>query len=229
MLLPVFPGLPDEGFEACFQRSQALSREDRVFLSWQHPMITGAMDLIIDSHQGKAAASVYIEDSWPAPRSPLMLQCLYRVKVSAPAHLQLAKYLPAPSLTLTVALNHRDDAGQVKLADGFDDGLRHPNKAATREFMQEHQKTLQSLLTHANLQAAKQCQAAIDQASQRMLASQTGEIKRLLALKANNPNIRQEELDYLKEQTLALHKCLGKAEAELVAIHLIINPTQDTP
>ena len=95
--------------------------------------------------------------------------------------------------------------------------------------MQEHQKTLQAMLTHANLQAAKQCQAAIDKASQRMLASQTAEIKRLLALKANNPNIRQEELDYLKEQTLALHKCLGKAEAELVAIHLIINPTQDTP
>lgn len=230
MLLPVFPGLPDEGFEACFQRRQALSREDRVFLSWQHPMITGAMDLVIDSHQGKAATSVYIEDSgWPAPRSPLMLQCLYRVKVSAPAHLQLAKYLPATSLTLTVAVNHRDEAARVTLADGFADALRHPNKAATREFMQEHQKTLQSLLAHANLHAAKQCQGAIDKASQRMLASQTGEIKRLLALKANNPNIRQEEIDYLKEQTLALHQCLGKAEAELVAIHLIIHPTQETP
>jgi len=230
MLLPVFPGLPDEGFEACFQRQQALSREDRVFLSWQHPMITGAMDLVIDSHQGKAAASIYIDESgWPAPRSPLMLQCLYRVKVSAPAHLQLAKYLPATSLTLSVALNQRDEAAQVKLAEGFDEALRHPNKAATREYMQEHQKTLQSLLSYANLQAAKQCQAAIDKASQRMLASQTGEIKRLLALKANNPNIRQEELDYLKEQTLALHQCLGKAEAELVAIHLIIHPTQDTP
>ncbi|MBC54212.1 MAG: RNA polymerase-binding ATPase [Gammaproteobacteria bacterium] len=228
MLLPVFPGLPDEGFEACFQRRHALSREDRVFLSWQHPMITGAMDLIIDSHQGKAAASVYIDEhGWPAPRSPIILQCLYRVKVSAPAHLQLAKYLPATSLTLTVALNHRDEAARVTLADNIGDALRHPNKAATREFMQEHQKTLQSLLTHANLQAAKQCQATIDQASQRMLASQTGEIKRLLALKANNPNIRQEEIDYLKEQTLALHQCLGKAEAELVAIHLIINPKQE--
>ncbi len=230
MLLPVFPGLPDEGFEACFQRSQALSREDRVFLSWQHPMITGAMDLVVDSHQGKAAASVYIEDrGWPAPRSPLILQCLYRVKVSAPAHLQLAKYLPATSLTMTVGLNNRDEAGPVKLPQTFADALRYPNKAATREFMQEHQKTLQSLLTHANLQAAKQCQAAIDQASKRMLATQTSEIKRLLALKQNNPNIRQEEIDYLKEQTMALHQCLGKAEAELVAVHLILNPKQETP
>jgi len=228
MLLPVFPGLPDEGFEACFQRSQALSREDRVFLSWQHPMITGAMDLVIDSHQGKASVSVYIEEhGWPAPRSPLIAQCLYRVKVSAPAHLQLAKYLPATSTTLTVALNHRDDAAQVTLPADFADALRYPNKAATREFMQEHQKTLQAMLTHANLQAAKQCQAAIDKASQRMLASQTAEIKRLLALKQNNPNIRQEEIDYLKEQTLALHQCLGKAEAELVAIHLILNPKQE--
>ena len=229
MLLPVFPGLPDEGFEACFQRSQALSREDRVFLSWQHPMITGAMDLVIDSHQGKAAVSVYVDDTgWPAPRSPLIAQCLYRIKVSAPAHLQLAKYLPATGITLAVALNQRDDAALLSLEPTFADALRFPNKAATREFMQEHQKTLQNMLTHVNLQAAKQCQRAIDQASKRMVTSQTDEIKRLLALKQNNPNIRQEEVDYLKAQTLALHQCLGKAEAELVAIHLILNPKQET-
>jgi ATP-dependent helicase HepA len=43
-----------------------------------------------------------------------------------------------------------------------------------------------------------------------------------MALKQRNPNIRQEEIDYLKEQTLALHQCLGKAEAELIAVHVIL-------
>lgn len=230
MLLPVFPGLPDEGFEACFQRREALSREDRVFLSWQHPMVIGAMDLVIDSHQGKAAASVFSTEqghAWPAPYSPLMLQCLFRIKVSAPAHLQLAKYLPATAFTLNLALNNRDDAAELNL-DDISEALRFPDKSAAREQMQEHQKTLQKLLVHANSVAAKRCQRAVDAASKTMLASQTAEIKRLLALKQNNPNIRQDEIDYLKEQTLALHQCLGKAEAELVAIHLILNPKQET-
>lgn len=230
MLLPVFPGLPDEGFEACFQRREALSREDRVFLSWQHPMVIGAMDLIIDSHQGKAAASVFSTEhghAWPAPYSPLMLQCLFRIRVSAPAHLQMAKYLPATAFTLNLALNNRDDAAELNL-DDISDALRFPDKSAAREQLQEHQKTLQKLLVHANSVAAKHCQRAVDAASKTMLAAQTAEIKRLLALKQNNPNIRQDEIDYLKEQTLALHQCLGKAEAELVAIHLILNPKQET-
>ncbi|MDP2284255.1 MAG: SNF2-related protein, partial [Pseudohongiella sp.] len=59
MLLPSFPGLPDEGFEACFKREQALRREDRAYLTWQHPTVTGAMDLVLNSHQGKASMSVF--------------------------------------------------------------------------------------------------------------------------------------------------------------------------
>ena len=48
------------------------------------------------------------------------------------------------------------------------------------------------------------------------------EIKRLLALKQRNPNIRDEEIQFLKDQTLALHNCLSGAKAELTALHLVI-------
>ena len=54
-----------------------------------------------------------------------------------------------------------------------------------------------------------------------MLERQTSEIKRLLALQQRNPNIREEEIDYLKDQTRALHECLSQAKAELVAVHAI--------
>lgn len=234
MLLPVFPGLPEEGFEACFQRQQALSREDRAFLSWQHPMVTGAMDLVLETHQGKAAVSAFnpyahahtqadTDIEWPAPAAPLILECLFRIKVSAPAHLQLAKYLPATGIELGMTLNANDQVRTIThaLADNRS-CLQVPDKAAALEQLQTHQKLLMSLLTKAGELAAAQCKQTADQAGKTMLASQTAEIKRLLALKQRNPNIRDEEIAYLKEQTLALHQCLSKAEAELIAVHVIL-------
>jgi ATP-dependent helicase HepA len=54
-----------------------------------------------------------------------------------------------------------------------------------------------------------------------MLQTQTAEIKRLVALKQVNPNVRDSELAYLKEQTLQLHQCMKQASVELLAVHVV--------
>lgn len=240
MLLPVFPGLPDEGFEACFSREQALKREDRAFLTWQHPMVTGAMDLVLNSHQGKAAVSVFhpelavsrnkagasitTEAEWPAPGCAMIVECQYRLKASAPSHLQLAKYLPATGFTFNMALDHNNNVTLLEESLGQQrQHLQFPDKAQALDALQTHQKLLLKLLGSADKLAAAASKQATEQAGKTMLASQTAEIKRLLALKQRNPNIRQEELDYLKEQTLALHQCLSQAVPELLAVHVILN------
>ena len=240
MLIPAFPGLPDEGFEACFDREQALRREDRAFLTWQHPTVTGAMDLVLNSHQGKAAVSVFhpqlavsrnktgatvsTEAQWPAPGSALIVECHYRLKVSAPAHLQLAKYLPATGFDFTMALDHNNHVTVLEQSLSQQrQHLQFPDKALALDALQTQQKLLLRLINQADKLAAEACKQAADRAGKNMLATQTAEIKRLLALKQRNPNIRQEELDYLKTQTLALHECLSRAEPELQAIHVILS------
>ncbi|MDO8908433.1 MAG: SNF2-related protein [Pseudohongiella sp.] len=240
MLISSFPGMPDEGFEACFKREQALRREDRAFLTWQHPTVAGAMDLVLNSHQGKASVSVFhpelavsrsksgasvsTEAEWPAPGCALIVECQYRLKVSAPAHLQLAKYLPATGFTFNMSLDHNNNVTALEESlNSQRQHLRFPDKALALEALQTHQKLLLKLMNNADKLAAAACKQAADSAGKNMLASQTGEIKRLLALKQRNPNIRQEELDYLKEQTLALHQCLSQATPELLAIHVILS------
>ena len=240
MLLPSFPGLPDEGFEACFKREQALRREDRAYLTWQHPTVTGAMDLVMNSHQGKASMSVFYpelavsrsksgasvstEAEWPAPGCAMIVECQYRVKVSAPAHLQLAKHLPATGFTFNMTLDHNNNVTALEQSlETQRQHLRFPDKAMALEALQTHQKLLLKLTASADKMAMAACKQVADQAGKAMLTTQTLEIKRLLALKQRNPNIRQEELDYLKEQTLDLHQCLAQATPELMAIHVILS------
>jgi ATP-dependent helicase HepA len=240
MLLPSFPGLPDEGFEACFKREQALRREDRAYLTWQHPTVTGAMDLVMNSHQGKASMSVFYpelavsrsksgasvstEAEWPAPGCAMVVECQYRVKVSAPAHLQLAKHLPATGFTFNMTLDHNNNVTALEQSlETQRQHLRFPDKAMALEALQTHQKLLLKLTSSADKMAIAACKQVADQAGKAMLTTQTLEIKRLLALKQRNPNIRQEEMDYLKEQTLDLHQCLAQATPELMAIHVILS------
>ena len=45
-----FPNLPEEGMVLSFNRKTALSREDMTFLTWDHPMVRGAMDLMVEEN-----------------------------------------------------------------------------------------------------------------------------------------------------------------------------------
>jgi ATP-dependent helicase HepA len=54
----VFPSIPFEGVCVTFDRKRALSREDISFLSWDHPMTTGAIDMVLSSATGSASFGV---------------------------------------------------------------------------------------------------------------------------------------------------------------------------
>jgi SNF2 family DNA or RNA helicase len=47
MLVPDFPGLPEDGCTITFERDVALSREDAQFITWEHPLIINGLDLIL--------------------------------------------------------------------------------------------------------------------------------------------------------------------------------------
>ena len=230
MLLPAFPGLPDDGFDACFQRDQAVRREDRAYLSWQHPMIVGALDLVLDTHQGKAAISA-IRAEVAATLMPrhhhcpiFAVECLFRIKTTAPAVLQLSKYLPASSINLTLGLDHNEEVRALHLdTSSLGASLMVPDKSSALQVLSEHHKLLLQIIEQSAKMADNECRRITAAAAKTMLEKQTLEIRRLLALKQRNPNIRQEEIDYLKDQTLALHKCMDQGEAELIAVHVILS------
>ncbi|MGR8947260.1 MAG: RNA polymerase-associated protein RapA, partial [Gammaproteobacteria bacterium] len=54
MLSESFPGLPEGGITATFDRVEALNREDMHFLTWEHPMVMGAVDMMLNGEFGNA-------------------------------------------------------------------------------------------------------------------------------------------------------------------------------
>ena len=55
VLVDAFPGLSSEGLTITCDRQRALAREDLQFLTWDHPLVTGALDLLLGSEQGSCS------------------------------------------------------------------------------------------------------------------------------------------------------------------------------
>jgi ATP-dependent helicase HepA len=65
ILTDSFPGIPADGLSVTADRQRALAREDLQFLTWDHPLVTGALDLLLGSEKGNSSFVRIINASPP--------------------------------------------------------------------------------------------------------------------------------------------------------------------
>jgi ATP-dependent helicase HepA len=96
-----FPSMPAEGMVATCDRRQALSREDVGFLTWDHPLVTGAMDLLLGSETGNCVFAVL-----PAANErTMLLELFFVLEAIAAPRLHADRFLsPTP---IRIMINHK--------------------------------------------------------------------------------------------------------------------------
>lgn len=216
--VPHFPELPDEGTTVTVDRSVALAREDMLFLTWEHPMVRGVMDLLLNSAHGNASFSLCVHPDLDPGQ--LLLEAFLLIEAPAPRHLQVGRFLP-PTLVQVLV-----DAEGQELPSSIGDGLFEQTTPIApeelRQLMRAQRQLIQQLLKRTEQLARTRLPALIAEAQNRMLASLTAELKRLAALRRVNPSVRQEELDQIKEEGVELHSTIQSAQLRLEALRVII-------
>ena len=106
-----FPGLRDEGITFTCDRSIALANEDREFFSWEHPLITAAMEMVPASETGNTAMTTVKYKG--AAAGTLMLECLYTLDTVSSDVLQTRRYLPATTIRLLVDQYGKDHSSTL--------------------------------------------------------------------------------------------------------------------
>jgi ATP-dependent helicase HepA len=99
MRVEQFPGLPESGLTITYEREQALSREDMQFITWEHPLVRGAQDLILQSEFGNTAfctLKLRHSNRW------LLLEAIFVLHCAAPAELQLFRFMPESLLRVVL-------------------------------------------------------------------------------------------------------------------------------
>ncbi len=219
MLVPDFPGLPEEGCTITFNREQALSREDTQFISWEHPIIRNGLDLVLSGDSGTSAVSLLRNKALPA--GTLLVELVYVVEASAPKKLQLTRFLPATPVRLLLDQNGNDLAGQVEF-EQFNRQLNAVKRHTAGKLVSAVQPEVHKLLQASEALVAKQAGVLIDNARRQADESLSAELHRLEALKAVNPAIREDELETLASNRQQVLEQLDQANWRLDAIRLIV-------
>ncbi|MGY6217727.1 RNA polymerase-associated protein RapA [Methylolobus aquaticus] len=218
MRVPHFPELPEDGLTATVDRSIALAREDMAFLTWEHPLVRGAMDLLLNGEYGNAALSLVRGSGHPPGQ--LFVETFHIVESPAPRHLQIGRFLP-PHLIESRIDAQGNEVSPEDTPDGSD--LEESIPAATvAPFLRNQQRLIERLLKRAERSAHRRLASLIADAESLMLTVMTDELKRLAALRRVNPSVRREELDRLKQEGVELHHCIQSAQLRLDAVRIIL-------
>jgi ATP-dependent helicase HepA len=213
------PGLSEEGMTFTCERHAALANEDIHFLTWDHPFTTAAMDIMLGAERGNSAIT--------AIRSPrikpgtLLLECLFLIESGAAATLHASRYLPPTTIRVLLGLSGKNLAD--KLAHEEINQHRATLDAQTAsKVIRAYEKELRQMIGNAETIAAEQAPAIIASAHRDTGALLSREIDRLEALRKLNPNVREAEVEFFREQWRALDQALESAKPRLDALRVIV-------
>ncbi len=214
-----FPGLTEDGLTFTVNRQIALAREDMQFMTWEHPVVTASMDMVLSSETGNAAISVIKHSDLKAGQ--FFLECLFIVECSAPAELQIGRFLPHTPIRVLIDQNQKDVSEAIDHRDLVEAGIKF-DKHKIIAFLSSQRPHLINILSVAEQKAKADMQQLVDEATQAMLESLSNEIKRLVRLKKVNPTIRTEEIEQLKDMTMLAHENIQAAQLRLDAVRFVI-------
>ena len=219
MLVPDFPGLPQDGCTVTFDREQALSREDAQFVSWEHPIIRNGLDLILSGDTGSCAVSLLKNTALPV--GTLLAELVYVVEAQAPKHLQLTRFLPPTPVRMLMDKNGTNLAAQVEF-ESFNRQLNAVNRHTSSKLVNAVQQEVHAMLQQAEALVEEQSRLLIEAAKHEADDKLSAELARLEALKAVNPNIRDDEIETLEHNRKMVLENLNQAGWRLDAIRLVV-------
>jgi ATP-dependent helicase HepA len=219
MRVAEFPGLPESGLTITYQREQALSREDIQFMTWEHPLVRGAQDLIAQTEFGNTAFCTLKLP--PLKPGNLMLEALYVLYCPAPAELQLFRHMPQSLLRVLMDNNGKDLNGVLSI-DQLSKLLQKIPRNNAQELVRHARPALLDMLQKAEEKAAPQQASLIAQAQALVTTEITNELARMKALAEVNPNVRQSEIDYLAQRLVDSKHYLSQAKLKLDSLRVIM-------
>ncbi len=190
MLTDVFPGLRENDMTVTTDRQFALSREDMDFLSWEHPLVADAMDMILSGETGNATvATLPVKGLSPGS---LLLEVVYGTRCIAPKSLQLESCLPLTPTRMLLTAKGTDYAEKIP-HELINQRAERVKKATAQAGVAAIRTDIEAIIEKADALANQKLPALIEMAQQCNRERLQTEVARLKVLQAVNPAIRDEE------------------------------------
>jgi ATP-dependent helicase HepA len=207
-----FPALPDEGLTVTLDRSRALAREQEAFFTWDHPLVRGALDLLLGSAAGNASFGV-VEG---AEGKSILLEARVLVEAVAPGRLHVERFLPQTPLHLLV-----DHLGAEHSPLSLAGKLRRGDPGSLLKNEKVRRQVIPALLERVRQAAQERLPAVVAAALTAMHAEFARETARLRELAEVNDHIRPEEIGAWQQREDALAAAIAGARLRLDSVRLV--------
>jgi ATP-dependent helicase HepA len=215
-----FPGLAGNGMTVTYSRERALAREDMEFLSWEHPMVAGCLEMIRTGEVGNATVSTIAVRSMPA--GSILLETYFVADVVAHKNLEIERYLPVTPTRLLVGGEGRD-LTDVLSHEKLDQFAKPVPRKVAQAAVQRIRDPIIKTLARAQELADRQLPGLLKRALNTLDDSLCGELDRLEALHKVNPSIRDDEIDFMRARIDACREHIERAAMQLQAVRVVIN------
>ncbi|WP_057937474.1 RNA polymerase-associated protein RapA [Algoriphagus resistens] len=211
-----FPSIPREGIQVTFDRKRALSREDVSFLTWDHPMATGAIDKVLSSTFGTASYGSIRDTGSPG----LILELIFVLETAGKQRIDIDRFLADTPLRIVV-----DHRGR-EVTDSYPATMLNKSVLPSSiDPLLENDAFVNTLLPHMISSATKIAEnmgeQEIKKGLERMVSTLDHEINRLTALQKKNKEVRPDEILAGLEERNTLSALIKKARVRLDAVQLI--------
>ena len=223
VLTDAFPSIPEDGLTATADRLRALSREDVAFLTWDHPMVAGAMELLLGSETGSCSFGVL---PTPGDRT-LLLESCFVLETIAANRWHADRFLPATPIR--VVINHKfDDVTAAHPTETFDGRLRpgNPHKLVSNADIAK--RILPAMVEKSHQVAANAAASLRGSALAAMTSLIAPEIARIRTLSHVNDHVRPEEIEAAETEERELSAAIQNARLRLDCVRLIWKGAPET-
>jgi ATP-dependent helicase HepA len=211
-----FPSIPDQGISITFDRKRALSREDISFISWDHPMATGAIDMMLSTGRGGASYGVLKGTG----ESAILLEVLFVLETAGSQNIDVDRFLP--NTPIRVVIDHSgEDVTEDYTTELFDEKLRPGRVDDMLENETLVDVILPNMLKVANERVESLREKEIEKGIKRMEITMNHEIGRLASLHEKKKHIRIEEVRIALDVQAKLTTMIKNARVRMDAMQLI--------
>lgn len=215
MLVPEMPHLPEDGFMATTRRDIALARDDVQFLSWEHPFIDQALELITSGQAGNSAVS-YIDNSG-FKTGECFVEMQFVAQCAAPKALSVERFLPPRAMHLMMT-----PKGDLKVNDGELPGFALPLKKSTaRGLVEQKTASIQPLMQKLEKMGKGQLDKMIQRAWNKADEAYSARLERLRVLSQHNPNMPKQLLSTIEQERDAVLAAIKQSQLVLDSVRLV--------
>jgi len=218
-MLTQMPGLPEDGMTVTYDRSAALANEDLHYLTWEHPFVRNAMDMVLSSEFGNTALIALHYDGVKA--GTLLAECHFLMDFSDDSGHQNERYFPNSSIRIIVDEGGGDHADRVALEAAMTQAQRIDRDTAIK-IVKARQQELTRMLEMAELLADTRVPGLIDTARDNGRRLLGHEVERLVALQQVNPGVRDDEIEFFRQRLHHFEAALEHARLRLDAVRVIV-------